>query len=769
MSIFDNIRQSDDAFVDELEYNMKQETVSEARSSASRTTPSANSYPMLSRDTDGNIFEMPEYADVIANLREYFPDTAEASILEARNAALSAVEFSESTAGAKLGGADRRDYLENIERALLHAHMLSTTGVSYVPDTHFDVEGKGMKFSDMLERAWLTSSLSNENTENAPQASAALAQTDSTEEKVEEEQKQTPSDLNGETQSKEEEPEAEKASPARVDDPSEVVEVSGQELDANNGMEDDPQQNSGLVLSQAAYQVQLPKKDDGQLVDRNQLQETLRALSQEEANELREERSRFANMAVKAVLEKIDPDQTSEEDIQVLYKAMGSAYFGTQLARKLLGSDRSSDIRATIKGNTTLDAIFQETLNSRELAASVPNAEQTKSEMTAMKPSERITNSTAGERKQDELDSTNALNRSFVMNGDEESEPGPKKVLSIEEQMEAMGFPKRPKLWPAVMAWPMQPDFDLLVRGNPAQAQVDAYVKSMQEMQTRMLQRAEQINSYIHDNNPVDDRVMWLHRRQSRKHLKATVDDPHYGIRWASLLDDKSTRPSSAIVREWAHHRATTNDGGIVIAARDSIGFKKITNQAVALSIQEGVARGWGSFKMQGDHKFTAAAIEAAKQANVKAVITEMYGPWNLFKRKHTVMPTPPGVQNEMPRVETENVGVTPDDVNARKPLSEADLRNELAEEVTGKMTAEDKRRALEGIANLPSGDPAEQTPKLESAEVEDPFIVLDRPELSQTTQASTRVIQEGEDDIRWRDEGNPDAGRDLGRGPQMA
>lgn len=260
----------------------------------------------------------------------------------------------------------------------------------------------------------------------------------------------------------------------------------------------------------------------------------------------------------------------------------------------------------------------------------------------------------------------------------------------------------------------------------------------MEVEKQRMLERAEQVNAYILQNSPVEERAGWINRRQSRKFLDATRDDPHYGIYWASLIDEKSTRPSAAIVREWAHHRAVTNDGGVVFANRDYISFKQITQQAVSLAVQEGVARGWGTINMQGDRRFALAAIEAAKQANVKAEIYELYGPWNLFKRKHTIMPTPPGVNKEQPRVETE------------------DLTTGGAEGAP----AEGKRETLERMAKLPNRD----VPDNPEQENEDPFAALDNPE---TDEVDTTVAEQEGDDMVWTDEGK--VGPIRTPGPNMA
>jgi hypothetical protein len=301
------------------------------------------------------------------------------------------------------------------------------------------------------------------------------------------------------------------------------------------------------------------------------------------------------------------------------------------------------------------------------------------------------------------------LHSAVVTCGDEVPDMVPDKVLSIDEKMRNMGFPARPKLWPAVMAWPMQPDFNLMIQRDAKRKAVEEYLEGMKAMQARMLKRAEEIDSYIRQHNPQEfhDNTVWRRslaysrfgrvsllwklnqmNRVAEKHARLTVHDPYYGVRWASLLDEKSTRPAANIVNTWSHNYAITNDGGKVIAGTDNIRFKKVTQQAIALSIHEGVARGWETIKMQGPQEFAKAAIQAAKQANVRAEITEFYGPYGMFKRKHVVMPTPPGARREEPRVETTNLGATPDSENARKPLTNEEIEQDRKQVTQEKLKA---------------------------------------------------------------------------------
>ncbi len=350
-------------------------------------------------------------------------------------------------------------------------------------------------------------------------------------------------------------------------------------------------------------------------------------------------------------------------------------------------------------------------------------------------------------------------NTAIITCGDEIPEQAPARKLTIDEQMQKLGFPPRPRMWPSVMAWPMQPDFNMMARKDASEEELRKYLEGMQLMQKRMLERAQQIDEYIRQYNNIEDakRSKW---RQSLKYPtlgtiryfkkydylnnKARINqertklDPYYGIRWACLLDEKATRPAANIVSTWSYNYARTNDGGVVVSDQDSIRFREFTQQAVTLAIHEGVARGWETIKIQGNTKFVKLAIQAANQSNVRAEITEYYGPAGIFRRKHVVMPAPPGVSREEPRVETENIGVTPDSPQARKLLPEPEKRKDAKE---------DKKMRLENLKQSNIGgdkaDPA-QEPEASSREVAENV-------------SETQILPDEDAEITWINDGQQD------------
>ncbi len=361
-------------------------------------------------------------------------------------------------------------------------------------------------------------------------------------------------------------------------------------------------------------------------------------------------------------------------------------------------------------------------------------------------------------------------NSAIVTCGDEKPEDAPVQQLTIDQKMQAIGFPTRPRMWPSVMAWPMQPDFNMLARKKASEEELRKYLEGMQLLQKRMLERAKQIDEYIRKyNNPEDSaRSKW---RQSLKYptfgairyfrkydylnnravsnIKQTELDPYYGVRWACLLDEKSTRPAANIVSTWSYNYAKTNDGGVVLTDQDSIRFREITQQAVALAIHEGVARGWETINMQGYDDFAKHAIQAAKQANVRAVITEFYGPFGIFKRKHVVTPTPPGVSADEPRVETKNIGATPDSPQARKPAEDADKQN--AAENPKKKNGKASKEILDRLKVKPDSS-------------KDADVAVDEPS---DAASGTEVIPNEEDEIAWTDDSEIDFGMPEHNRPQ--
>lgn len=496
-------------------------------------------------------------------------------------------------------------------------------------------------------------------------------------------------------------------------------------------------------LSQVKWsgiKVARPGAGSDAVVDDLRLKALFDSLPRDTAIELTARSRKFGD-DVRPLLEGIAGEgQASAADVRHVSTMMSHAYIMTRLAAVLHGADGAAPARATFPTNAEIDALFaeqlakdepflEERLLAHQVRNAAPGAEFTEGLGALMKGS------------------------GIVMNGDDVEEPTAQTEPSLSERMRAIGFPPRPKLWPAIMAWPMQPDFDLLLRGGATPDKVKEYSEAMTIELERMLLRAQQVDAYIRHNNPVDERHGIFNRVVSRRRLDAAMDDPHYGIRWACLIDEKATRPSSAIVREWAQNSARTTDNGLVVAMRNYVAVRDVTQQAVALSVQEGVARGWGSLRMQGDEKFVRFAIEAAKQANIKATIIENCGPFGLFKRKHIVMPTPPGVQNAVPHVESRNLGIASGDPRARQPLSPAEIE-------AGNLEA--RKQAIARLATLPAAEAVTPDP-VADGDSADPFASSIDRELAELAagglanernEVITEIIEEEELSMAWVDDG---------------
>lgn len=258
----------------------------------------------------------------------------------------------------------------------------------------------------------------------------------------------------------------------------------------------------------------------------------------------------------------------------------------------------------------------------------------------------------------------------MIMNGDPEIEDKAPEAESLITRAKRVGLPRRPHLWPDVMAWPMQPQFDEICKPGVTEKQRQEYFDSMEELSMQMLARSRQINDWIMNmNDPFDQKptrtqkLLGTRRLQSRaiKHAQATANEAHQGIKWATLLDDMQTQGADNLVREWGQAHAVTNDGGQVLATKDTIEFSKdprvkITAQAIEVAILEAKARGWGSLKMQGDAHFCQMAIEAANRHGMRADITEFYGVLGMSTKVHTVMPPVPTMDEDTKRGIAEKV-----------------------------------------------------------------------------------------------------------------
>lgn len=224
-----------------------------------------------------------------------------------------------------------------------------------------------------------------------------------------------------------------------------------------------------------------------------------------------------------------------------------------------------------------------------------------------------------------------------------------------DEALRRLEIPARPQTWPFFMAWPPQVVLDRLAAPSLSSDQKAEMVRRLAEMNDAMLMRSRQINAWLQEHNPIEAQD-W----KSCEAVKASRADPHYGIRWATLLNPGVQDQSLiASVLSWGHCVAVTADGGGVRAHDESLSFERsplspvgITPQAVALAVREARNRGWGKLKMQGSHEFGQMAIKAAKEAGIEAEIT-YHGrglmSWRTYKVKimpHVpapVMPEPEG------------------------------------------------------------------------------------------------------------------------------
>jgi hypothetical protein len=110
---------------------------------------------------------------------------------------------------------------------------------------------------------------------------------------------------------------------------------------------------------------------------------------------------------------------------------------------------------------------------------------------------------------------------------------------------------------------------------------------------------------------------------EENRSLKMTQRDPFKQIHWATLLDPMSHNPGSLQqVASWSKMRARTVDGGEVLAGPESVSVTKLSKAALSLAMDEGIARGWKSHKMQGTPEFCRMAMEIAREKGITAEIT---------------------------------------------------------------------------------------------------------------------------------------------------
>ena len=214
----------------------------------------------------------------------------------------------------------------------------------------------------------------------------------------------------------------------------------------------------------------------------------------------------------------------------------------------------------------------------------------------------------------------------------------------------ACGFaiPPRPRRWPVMMSWPPHREVEILNRPDVTTEMRRKFFAELLAREEKMMKRADVIHDWIATHGGP---IGWKEKRR----LDALKTDPHNGIRWATLLDAKSSAHAvTAAASRWGHSQCETIDGGRLRATDDGVRVSKATKQAIDLAIREGIARGWSTFEFKGNRKFVELAIQACREANVEATITLnpklVPGiPGIGFRRKIKIMPNIPGYEEIHP------------------------------------------------------------------------------------------------------------------------
>lgn len=237
----------------------------------------------------------------------------------------------------------------------------------------------------------------------------------------------------------------------------------------------------------------------------------------------------------------------------------------------------------------------------------------------------------------------------------------------VQERVAALNFPARPEDWPAMMMWPSQRDLDILERRKDDRAFIQAYADNLMKMNTVMRQRADQLRDFLDEHRDTSVTLRERHAlwrkdrgndglgpdaRQRRAMIKHGHDprdyDPQRGIRFALMLDPAAIGANSHLVANWAESVIRTQDGCNVYAGKDEITFRvdtryrsrvnAVTDQAITLSIREGLSRGWNSFEVHGTKRFALAYEKKALEMGISAKITYR----NVLGIKKTIKVDPP-------------------------------------------------------------------------------------------------------------------------------
>lgn len=238
-----------------------------------------------------------------------------------------------------------------------------------------------------------------------------------------------------------------------------------------------------------------------------------------------------------------------------------------------------------------------------------------------------------------------------ITRGDDPLPAAPARSADAGQRLQRLGFPDRPQTWPSFMAWPPQSVVKPFLSAKTSDEQRREIIRRLLEMEGKMLIRSRQIKEYLDQHNPQEEQD-----RASRREIDAAGNDPHFGIKWATLVNPGVQDQSLvASVLSWGHCTAKTADGGSVRVHDDAISFSGsshgascITPQSMALAMREARNRGWGNVKMQGSYEFGMMAIKAAKEAGIEAEV-KYYGKGVLSWKTYTVKVMPNAPLPEMP------------------------------------------------------------------------------------------------------------------------
>lgn len=217
----------------------------------------------------------------------------------------------------------------------------------------------------------------------------------------------------------------------------------------------------------------------------------------------------------------------------------------------------------------------------------------------------------------------------MISNGDPDLElPTEKpKPETYQEMMARLGVPPRPHRWPDFMAWPSFNDLEKLKQEDLTKDARAKIIRDMQLREFRILARSDEMIEYLRKNNTT---------KESEKPASRGRQGVH-GIMWASLLDENYTAMTNNRVAHWTRNTAQTMDGGMIIAdtrpakpnslhgktMRFSLanGLPGATSEAIRLSMVEGMARGWGSFKCRFEPEQAQVALQMAQELGMPCEI----------------------------------------------------------------------------------------------------------------------------------------------------